>query len=381
LTKLWTRAWGRFAAGVVLACGACGGDDGGGEDAAPARDGALPGDAGARDAAVVDCSGDHRESAEAANNPFPPADGSAERTGLSLAAGGAEFWLCGEIDPNQATGEITDVDAYEFLVAGDEPVDLRIEMVAAAGDTALGLDLFRVAEGQPQQVATVPFRNGYALLAGLVAEPGVYWVNAVARQPAPDSPIGYAISVAENQLACPASEQKVPDFVEAGDGEASRGNDTVAVHLPDPPALTAEEKDAAEATGLVMEPEPVRLVRGVSAAVESAGDSYLDRDAYLVATGPETSELELRLTWPDEAEADLDLYLFDAGDPEVDYSIGLGSASGRYRDALLTLNVDPDHEYWLWVGTFDLENGGPTGDVAYDVTLCARQHLSPVPPR
>jgi hypothetical protein len=370
----WTVA--RFGAAVLLAlAGACGGDDSSGADAAAVQDGSPPGDAAPGDAAVVDCSGDHRESADNSNDPFSrDNEGIAERSGLSLSAGSPGFTVCGQIDPSQANDLVADYDAFVFEVTGSEPIDLRIELSAAPGETRLGLDLYRVEDGLPVQLATVPFRNGYALVAGMVVQPGSYWISAVGWLPAPRAPVGYAIAVRENQLSCPRS-QEAPDYVETLDGEG-RGNDVVSVELPDQVALT-EGDDQPELTGLVLEPGTNALVAGSSADISSIGDSYLDRDAFLVATGANTSELQVRLSWADgDGDVDLDLYLFEAGAPENDFSAGLGATIGAHRDEIVTLNVDPDREYWLWVGAFDSTGLGGPGVLPrdYEVTLCPRQH-------
>jgi hypothetical protein len=362
----------RFGAAALLAvwpaaCGSGGGD--GNQDAAPTVDGAAPPDAWG-DAAVVDCSADYRESNEGKNDPFSPDEGgSAERTELALAAGGAGFTICGQIDPAQASELVSDYDAYLFDVSGGDPVNLRIELRApgAAGSAPLGLDVYRVQDGLPVPLAAGPFRNGYAIVAGVVVQPGSYWVSAVGWPPAPDAPVGYAISVDENPLRCPRADGNL-DYLESNDG-AGRGNDTVAIHRPEPPALTSDTSDQPEATALSLEPDAVALLRGVSAAIESTGDSYLDRDTYLLETGPNTSELELRLSW-DAPDADLDLYLFAAGDPATEYSVGLGTSPGS-SDELMTLNVDPDRRYWLWIGAYAHPGDQP---LPYDVTLCPRTH-------
>jgi len=372
LKQEWTVY--RFAVVVsLLWATACGGDDGGEPDAASALDGAPPGDAFLGDAAVVDCSGDHRESADSSNDPFSDGkNGSPERTNLSLGASGRGFTVCGQLDPAEATGQVTDYDSYVFEVDGPAQVNLRIELRATAEAGQIGLDLFRVEDGLPVPVATGPFLNGYALVAGVVVAPGSYWVSAVGWPPATDGPIGYAISVAENLDSCPPAEG-MPDYSEAADAD-SRGNDTVAIDYPAPPRVT-EADDQPEPTALVLTAGTVALVHGQSGAVESAGDSYLDRDAYEIETGPDTSELELRLAWED-GDVDLDVYLFEAGDPGNDYSVGLGTSIGGSGDELLTVNVDPEQRYWLWVGAFDstAQGGGTDLPRDYDVTLCPRQH-------
>jgi hypothetical protein len=378
--KQWTLA--RLSAALLLAwASACGGDDDDPEDGGPFPDGASMSDAGTPDAAVVDCSGDHRESEEATNNPFSTGTGAAERTGLGLAAEGAGFWVCGQLDPTQAIDQVADYDAFEFTIEGNRAVNLRIEMVASqALGASMGLELFRVPDGPAQEVATgIPVRNGVALIAGLNAAPGRYWVSAVAwRPPELEGPVGYAIRVSENQETCPAAMQ-MPDHVEAGDDPDSRGNDAVQIHLPRPPTLTkAEDTPEEPQPPLTLEPDAVLLVRGTSGAVKSAEDSFLDRDSYLLSTGPTTSEVELRLRWPDDG-TDLDVHLFAAGDPAIDYSNGLGTERAVVRDELMTLNVDPGADYWLWVGALDLD--GEALALDYDVTLCPRAYVPPTPPR
>ncbi len=374
----------RWAAALALAgTFACSGGDDGDDDGAPLLDaGAGQVDAFLGDAAVVDCTGDHRESEDGSNNPFGAdnQNGTAEGTGLSLAAGSrAGFTICGQIDPRQATDLVADYDAFEFTVDGEAPVNLRIELVAASGAyDQLGLHLFRVQDGLPVPLATGPYRNGYALIAGKVVDPGTYWVGALGWPPAPDGPIGYAISVVENRLSCPRAEA-APTYMEIHDGLDNRGNDTVAVGRP--PVLTAAETDAPEETNLTLEPDEVRLVAGTSAVVTDVPeDSYLDRDAYALATGPSTTELELRLSW-DDGDVDLDLYLFEAGRPDHDYSVALGTSPGGNLDEVLTLNVDPGRSYWLWVAAFDDTMQGGATDLPrdYGVTLCPREHAPALP--
>lgn len=369
----------RFALVVSLGwAAACGGDGGSDPDAgAPLQDGAPVVDASLGDAAVVDCTGDHRESADATNNPFSEGEGAPERTFLALAAGERGFTVCGQIDPAEATDAVVDYDSFVFDVEGQGPVNVRIELVAAAGAGALGLELFRVEDGLPVAVATGPFRNGFALVAGVDLGPGSYWVSAVGWPPAPAAPIGYAITVAQNRESCAAADGE-PDFVETeGPGE-SRANDTVALEYPDPPHPT-DADDAPEPTELVLTPGTPAHLRGTSGDVESSGDSYLDRDTYEIATGAEVGELEIRVMWPD-GDVVLDVYLFAADDPGSDYSVRLGISVGGDDDVLFTINVDPDQRYWLWVGAYDstAQGGATDRPVDYDVTLCPREHVAPV---
>jgi len=355
---------------AVWLAAACGSDDGSGGDSGPPLDAAAPNDAFLSDAQVVDCQGDHRESRDGTNDPITVESDEAEPTGYVLRGNSEPFSLCGQIDPAQANETVVDGDYYEFTVGGTTPVDVRIELTAPDGQAAtdLAIDLHRVEEGTPVFVAHGPFRSDFGLIAGIPLEPGVYWVNAVAFHPAPQDPVLYSISIARDMLACPRQEPS--DYTEAGDG-TGRGNDMVTIHQPDPPELTATSMDSPEMTGIHLSQAggPVG-VQGVSAAVGSDDDSYLDRDTFLMRTGPDTNEVEVRLSWQ-SGDVDLDVYLFGAGDPENDYSIGLGAKVNKIEDERFTVSVDPDRNYWFWVGAYQDGTGLPVG---YNLTVCPRSN-------
>ena len=370
-----------LAIAALVPVGGCGGGSAS-TDAGPPRDGLPAPDVATLDGAVVDCTGDHRESADHTNDPITVDNDSAEGTGFQLSDGAQPFTVCGQIDPAQANDMVVDGDVYQFTVTGSDPVNVRIEMTSPEGLQAhdLTLKLYRVDDG-PSQVATGVFRNDYALVAGLTLAPGTYWVSAVAFAPAPSGPIGYTIQIGVDAFSCDA-DGGAPDYTESGDGGQSRGNDMVAVHYPNPPALTSAG-DAPETTALVLMPGAIYHLRGTSAAIGSDGDNYLDRDTYLFATGAATTELQVRLTWhPDDTpDVDLDTYLFAASDPATDYSLGLGTTVDDRTDEVFTINVNPSTSYWLWTGAFDeLSQGGDSDlPVTYDITLCPRTHGVPPP--
>ena len=363
------HTWSALLAASLVA--GCGSDDAAG-DAVPPVDAAAPNDALLSDAAVVDCDGDHRESRDRTNDPLTVEGGAAEPTGFVLRGASDPFTVCGQIDPAQANDTVVDGDYYEFTVGGTAPVNVRIELRAPDGALAsdLAIDLHQVSEGTPVFVAKGPFRASYGLIAGIPLEPGTYWVNAVAFNPAPEAPVLYSVSIQRDTMTCPREEPT--DYTESGDG-SGRGNDMIAIDHPDPPALTASPGDEPEATDLEVDPATGAVgFGGVSAALDSDGDSYLDRDAYLLRTGPDTDELEVRLTWPN-ADVDLDVYLFAAGDPASDYSVGLGAKVGKVNDERFTVAVDPDRAYWLWVGAYQDGTGLP---MSYGVTVCSRSHAA-----
>lgn len=362
---------------AALLLSACGGDDDAAGDASPGGDAAAAIDADTTDASVVDCEADHRERGEAGNNPFVEG-GAAEGTDLSLTTGGDPFSLCGQMDPAQASGELVDTDAFAFEVTGGAGATIRIDLESPGGDalTGLTLRLYEAGEGPPVERAKGVFRNGYALVAGLHVEPGLYWVGITATAPAPEDAVGYTITVSHDTFTCPAASDD-PDYLESDDG-AGRDNDVVTIHYPDPPAATAAA-DGAEVTAGTLAAGETSHLRGVSAALGSDDDSYLDRDTFRVSTAADTTELQVRLRWPDpigEDGADLDLYLFAAGALDEEVSMRLGAVAGDEEDEIFTVNVDPSRNYWVWVGAFDDtgQGGGGALPVTYDVTLCARAH-------
>jgi hypothetical protein len=354
---------------AALGVSACGSDDGGGNDDGATTDAAAPTDALLSDASVVDCQGDYRESHDRTNDPVTVENGAAEVTGFVLRGGSDPFTVCGQIDPAQSNASVTDGDYFEFTVGGTSAVSVRIELTAPDGDQASGLaiDLHRVEEGTPIFVASGPYRTDYGLIAGIPLEPGTYWVNAVAFDPAPENPVLYTISIHRDTLACPRLDD--PTYPESSDG-AGRGNDMVAIDHPDPPELTVAD-DTPEMTGIELDPltGPVSL-QGVSADLASTGDSYLDRDSYLIRTGPDTNEIEVRLSWLNDDD-DLDVYLFAPGPSLEDYSVGLGAGVGTMDDERFTVSVDPGRNYWLWVGAYQSGSGA----VEYNATVCPRSHL------
>jgi hypothetical protein len=368
-----TSTLARLAAATLL-LSACGGDDDGASDAGAGTDGAPRIDADTTDASIVDCAADYRERGDAHNNPVAEG-GSAEVTGLAVTSSSAPFTMCGQIDPAHASAVVADADAYAFELGANAATVVRIEMVAPDGADldGLALRLYEAGEGPPVERAKGVFRNGYALIAGVTLQPGLYWVGVSAGLPAPDAPVGYTLTVSRDALACAAASGD-PDHLETADG-AGRGNDVVAITYEDPPALTASGIDAPESTGETLEPDQKVHLRGTSAALGSDGDSYLDRDTFLVATGTGTTELELRLRWPD-GDVDLDLYLFSAGDL-VQFNPTIPAVvAGESKDEVFTVNVVPDESYWVWVGAYDNtgQDGGTDLPVTYDVTLCPRAH-------
>jgi hypothetical protein len=343
----------------------CGGGGGDGADAAP-----TPDQAPAPDVSPVDCEADHAESAEPSNNLFEPGH-QPELTGLSVAAGGEPFTVCGEINPSQASGgNIVDADFFEFTVSGSSAVDIRVELRAPDGGSVgvLFVDLWTAGGNY---LGGSRYLNTHAVFAGETLAPGNYLVSVTAIQPAPPLPFLYEVTVLQNPHTCETPTDE-PDYLEANDGETHRDNDVVAVsYSPQTTIIQTSAADSPELTGHTLEAGTTYHIRGNSADVETDGDEYLDRDTFQLSTAPDVNELEIRLTWPHEgSDVDMDIYLFEQFNVANDYTFGAGTVIGTTADEHLTLNVDPDATYWLWVATYDDE---PTMvPLTYDVTVCAR---------
>src|SRR6185503_19089533 len=90
-------------------------------------------------------------------------------------------------------------------------------------------------------------------------------------------------------------------------------------------------------------------VTGTSADVTSVGDEYRDRDTYLIATGADTNELTVRVTWPGGVDLDfLVMPVPDGGTTPI--SLLDGTAVSMVGTELRTGAVLPSTSYWLWVG-------------------------------
>lgn len=334
------------------------------------------------DAAIL-CDADYAERRDDRNDPLSYEDDDSEGTGLFINTFTAPRTVCGALDPQYATDVRGDGDVFHFALEGDEPVSLRFEMeVAGAGpDDILYLHVYRSEAGLVRRIGIARYRRDFAVLVARDLEPGIYWIAPIAEQPATDAALDYTVTISREHLDCPASEEAAA-YVEAADDGDSRGNDMVAIAYPDAPALTDDTGDAAEPTGLTLLPETPLRISGQSGLVSSAGDSYLDRDSYLLATAADTTEVELRLTWPD-GDVDLDVYVFAAGDPSDNYSVGQGVTVGETDDEVVVINVDPSSNYWLWIGAYDTseQDGATMLPMAYDVTVCPRTHGAVPTPR
>jgi hypothetical protein len=357
---------------LVLILAACGGDDDDDgdinfADSAPTVDSDPSPDA---PPSVEGC--DYTEADDAGNSMEP------ETTPLAVAAGAPGPVVCGAIDPAfQVEGEnpAADVDAYEFTVEGVEGdrIPYRIVLGAAGGaDLAgFGMAIYFVTDEGLQPVDGADYVNGYGLATNGFLIPGTFLlVVAAGADPLPAAAVNYKVELGQ-RLPCEAAAGE-PNFVEANDGGTNRRNDMVRWSWTgDPPGtITGPTTDNPEPTALTLAPDTAIHLRGDSAAVTSP-DDYVDRDSFLVTSGADVNEIDIRLTWPD-GDVDMDVLVMipTEENPVEEISGGGGTIIGTTADELFTVRVPPGGDLWLWAGTYD--DPDITLPVTYDMTVCPR---------
>jgi hypothetical protein len=340
------------AAGALV--GACG--DGG--SAADARN-----DAVVFFDAPVNAPCDYTEISDVANGT------TAEVTGLTV--GGAPRAICGAIDPGHPSGHVVDDDSYSFdAPAGGADVIVRMSGGGAADLAEVFVGLHDAA-GDGHGYARFVVDHG-VMTAHLDA--GTYTLVVEAQNPtAPRAAIPYRVSLESDQPAarCP-TVTAAANHVETDESASKFTADDVVYVTSNAETLTPSTADAPDDSKVVVTSGMAYRITGSSADVDVAppsGDDYRDRDTFLISTGADTNELDLRLDWAG-ATNDLDLFLF----PEV---IGAGPPADVGRAATSspeerqTIAVAPSSRYWLWIGGHDASKALPS---IYDVSICGSHY-------
>lgn len=352
------------------ACGlvACGGDDDGGiiiADSGPTVDSGPDANLGC---------GDYEEASDGSNDELALAGltGTAEGSGISFAAGDTKV-ICGVIDPAQANDSIgaLDVDSFDFEVSAGAAV--RVVLRTDGADQTGGVLLFLQwidPDGNPHTWGAGGFAEGYALATTGHEEAGTWRLVQVtfAGDTAPTAPIDYQLEIVERP-ACDAAAGEA-DYTEAVDGAKSRKNDAVSVSWDADPSfkLTRSTTDRPEATDLTLAADTPVHIHGTSGDV-TANDDYHDKDAYAMAIGEGINELDVRVTWADGTDADLDALAFIARMPEQELTGGNVAFGSTTPDDVGTARVPGGADMWLWVGTY---TGATDLPQDYDVTICPR---------
>jgi hypothetical protein len=365
------RAWMLLIATVGAA--GCGGGGGGNRtiDAAPAPD--VPEvdapDAPPPDAAPPPCN--YTEKSDASNDPTgdPGTEPKPEATMLTI--GSAPQILCGaantgHFNPDTMT---VDADAYRVTVGADANLVVRFTGGPEAAAAAVDFSIFVfTTEDSPLLLFggrnNPLIRDHGAFLITLAA--GTYDVVVTVNNSADlAAPFDYKVQIAPDGPTRCAAVAAPAAYTEAADGTGA-GNDVVSIDFDNDPfyQLTASATDAAEPTGLTIDgSNPVRITG--SSADEDAEDDYMDRDTYLVRTGPATHEITLRLGWADE-HTDLNYVVFPADQTDHLDKVGDGLQFAGHEEYNVVA-VKPSSAYWIWVGSHDESTGLPA---TYDLSIC-----------
>lgn len=342
----------RWIALPVLFVVACGGDDTPATpDASVSTDAPVPIDA----PAVTGC--DYIEQQDLTNDDVPPATGTPEMTGVTLAA---RTVLCGTFESTHFDDDITvDIDGFLVTVPTERDVLVRIHGAGAEAIELVGVDVYTGAD-LTTFVGSSTFYGDHGV-SSLHLAAGTYELVAISLNGmAITSPVPYRIEVVTDMATrCP--EVTSGGFAEANDGVMSTGNDMVRIPSGMPPSLTPAA-DTPEPSGLAVAPAASVRVTG-SAADVTLADQYEDKDTFAFMTAATTNELTVRLTWPGTA-ANLDYLLFEAGSAApVIRAITAANQSPELR----TFSVKPSTSYWLLVGA----KAGSTGfPVPYTASMC-----------
>jgi hypothetical protein len=337
-----------------------------------ANDGTIP-IAFLPDAAPVNCVADYAEQNDALNDPGAPGGG-AELTRLVVPPGGTNsVSLCGDLNPAFARAQFLDVDFYFITVGGDAPMTLRAEVTVPT----IGPTQSVRAELWNKTVQTLGGGNvltGFTLVEAGPLTPGDYLVSVTMTGEPPPVPLPYKVVLREDRDPC--LPPTAPIYFERDESPTYRLNDTVSIQFV--PRMFAQlTVGVPEPTGIVLPSGVPAVIGGRSGAVLSAGDFYRDRDTFAFSAAADVNEIKVRLGWPHQTGANLDVFLFAAGDPTREFSGGGGSIVGTTDDELFVAPILPGLAYWLWVGEFDDPHVPPV-TVDYVATLCGR-HFTPTP--
>lgn len=354
--------------------GGGGGTPDGGGGGIPDAGGGGAADSGPSPDGSVNAACDYTEADDAGNDIF--GGGSAEASSITFSAGGGEKVICGSIDPANMDTDVGDADgdAFQFTVDGaaEDRIPMRVVMTAPNGDTLTNFAVLILPTGGSQFVSGDNFSDGFALAGNYYFKGGEsYEVVVVAgNDPLPNAPVSYEVHIGE-ALPCDAAAGQA-DFTEANENPNFRDNDIVSVNYAGDPvyALTTAD-DTPEATGLTLTPDTNVHLAGKSGDVTADGDSYLDRDTFLLGTDTDVNEVTVRLTWPD-GDVDMDTYAFeeDTADPPIGGATMIDTA----KDEVFTMRVTPETNLWLWAAAYDDTGNGGDTDLAidYDITVCPR---------
>ena len=309
------------------------------------------------DAPPTDC--DYSEQRDLTNDVIA-AGGTAEDTGISLATRSV---ICGAFEHTHFDGDITvDVDTYTISLISPADVLVRLAGAGAENIELVGVDIYGGATFA-QHVGAVTFYGDHGVTAVHLTA-GIYQLIpfALASQ-AITATVPYKLEIAIDAPNTRCAELTSGGYAEASDGATNDGNDVVRFPSGAPSALTASTTDAPEPSGLVLAPATSGRLTGSAADVATA-DRYEDKDTFALASGT-ANELTVRLAWP--GAANLDFYLFEAGNPDP---VLRALATDAGAEAA-TFSLKPSTDYWLLVGALA---GSTALPATYAATVCGASY-------
>ncbi|HTJ43500.1 MAG TPA: hypothetical protein VL463_15455 [Kofleriaceae bacterium] len=334
-------------------CAACGGHDHGPD---------ARGDAGSFADAPFTGVCDFKETHDADNASVPEA--------TALTVGADTRTICGQVDDGHFAGGLVDDDRYTITVGG-AGADLVVRLAASgAGELdELFVEIQNGANGFGYAVYVV---DHGVMITHLVA--GTYTVVVDARGQADiGATIPYRVAIAPDDpsVRCPRITAAA-SHVEKDETPASTANDVIYVAQATGETLTPSTTDKPDDSKIVVTADQGYRITGLSANVDVAppdGDDYHDRDTFLISTGADTNELDLRLDWTG-ATNDLDFFLFPEV-PDGAQPLDLGAGATGNPEELNAIAVAPSSRYWLWIGGYDMSKALPS---TYDVSICGTHH-------
>lgn len=284
---------------------------------------------------------------------------------------GDSFTICGRVNARNSlasTGQI-DTDVFVFdATAGDYLV--TVELLA---DQPVAQAVQVYARAPNYQDGGLFWVHGGSGVTHLKSGAGEVLVEVTGFNPEPiERSIPYRLRVRKDdfQTRCAAvtAQGASQSFSEANDGASSNGNDVLRPAFGlDPTGLTPAA-DAPEASGIQLALGQRSLISGVSGNV-NYGEDYFDGDTYAFRTGA-VDQVSLRIDWTGTG-VDFDAVLFKENELRRYALAGASSTAGSERATWL---VEPNTNYWLWIGAADWQAQQSSLPKAYGVTLCAETY-------
>ncbi|HUS28113.1 MAG TPA: hypothetical protein VMZ53_06375 [Kofleriaceae bacterium] len=296
--------------------------------------------------------------------------GTPEATNIAFAA--TKMTVCGSLNTGHFDTNSLLIDSDSYTVHVPTSRGARVTLTGP-GAEALNTVLIEIYDNVSGTDAVGTFLGNHAA-AGVDLVAGDYTITVSAfHTTAPAAAIPYRLTLwpVDLAMACP-HVTTTASYTEANDLVTADGNDVYEVRYGSATPhrkFTDNALDAPEntTTAFTIAPAMNYRVTGVNSSptVTPAdwADRYQDRDTYAIKTGANTNEVSLRLNWPGTT-MDMDMLVFKENDL-TDFADAF--LNGNMEPEFLTIAVQPNSTYWVFVAADDASTGQP---VNYDLTVC-----------